>query len=112
MSFTEKNYIHRRICASDITLIKKSHTLNFYSFFLLLVTVVAQFTAKTANSEKASYLLFVNYIFLFKWKSFTNFMLSELTWKKFLLEEMMGEGGGPDAIYIYVALYFVSLQNC
>ena len=23
-----------------------------------------------------------------------------------------GGGGGPDAIYIYVALYFVSLQNC
>ena len=48
----------------ELTLIKKSHTLNCYSFlhtFLLktkitnslLVTVIAQFTAKTTNSEKA-----------------------------------------------------------
>ena len=28
--------------------------------------------------------------------------------KKFLLQEMVGEGGGgADAIYIYVALYFI-----
>ena len=32
--------------------------------------------------------------------------------KRFLLQEMVGEGGGADAIYIYVALYFVYLQNC
>ena len=38
----------------DLTLIKRSHTLNLYSFFLLSVTVVAQFTA---NSEKAIYFL-------------------------------------------------------
>ena len=48
----------------DITLIKKSHTLNYYLFsqkFLLknnltnwwLVIVVAQFTAEMTNSEKA-----------------------------------------------------------
>ena len=50
-----------RLCFSfscsgyDLTLIKKSHTLNFYSLFLLLVAVVAQFTAKTTNLEKAIY---------------------------------------------------------
>ena len=59
-----------RLCFSfscsgyDLTLTKKSNTLNCYSFlhkFLLktkitnslLVTVIAQFTAKTTNSEKA-----------------------------------------------------------
>ena len=63
-----------RLCFSfscsgyDLTLIKKSHTRNCYLFSqkfllktktykLLLVTVVAQFTAKTANSEKAIYFL-------------------------------------------------------
>ena len=55
--------IYFRLCFNfgcsgyDLTLIKKSHTLNFYSFFLLLVTVVAQFTVKTTNLEKAIYLL-------------------------------------------------------
>ena len=50
----------------DLTLIKKSHTLNCYLFlhnFLLkekitnslLVTVIAQFTAKTKNSEKTTF---------------------------------------------------------
>ena len=60
-----------RLCFSfsysgyDLTLIKKSHTLNFYSFlqkFLLKITVVAQFTAKTTNSEKAISRLFVTYV--------------------------------------------------
>ena len=46
-----------RCCGYELTLIKKSHTLNFYSFFLLLVTLVAQFTAKATNSEKAIYFL-------------------------------------------------------
>ena len=49
-----------RLCFSfswyDLTLIKKSHTLSFYSVFLLLVTVVAQFTAPF-TSEKAMYFL-------------------------------------------------------
>ena len=61
-----------RLCFSfscfvfHLTLIKKSHTLNCYSFlhkFLLktkitnslLVTVIAQFTAKTKNSEKTTF---------------------------------------------------------
>ena len=58
-----KNMIYFRLCFSfrysgyDLTLIKKTHALSFYSFFLLLVTVVVQFTAKTTNSEKAIYFL-------------------------------------------------------
>ena len=55
-------------CDYDLTVIKKSHTLNCYLIlqkFLLktkltnsfLVTVVAQFTAKTLNSGKAIYYL-------------------------------------------------------
>ena len=66
-------WYHFRLCFSfscssyDLTLIKKTHKTNCYSFlqkFLLkaktyksLVTGVAQFTAKTANSEKAIYFL-------------------------------------------------------
>ena len=51
--------IYFRLCCSDydLRLIKKSHTLNFYSLFLLLVTVIAQFTVKTTNLEKAIYFL-------------------------------------------------------
>ena len=98
--------IYFRLCFSfscygyDLTLIKKSLTLNFYSFLLLLVTVVAQFTAKTTNSEKAIYFLSliscsINKLkshILFTCKSLTKlFMLFDLTWKKiFLLQEMVG----------------------
>ena len=62
-----------RLCFSfscsgyGLTLVKKTHTINCYSFLqkLLLkpkirnslVTMVAQITAKTANSEKAFYFL-------------------------------------------------------
>ena len=55
--------IYFRLCFSfscsdyDLTLIKKSHALNFYSLFLLLVAGVTQFTAKTTNSEKVIYFL-------------------------------------------------------
>ena len=69
-----RTWYYFRFCFSfscsgyDLTLIKKSHTSNCYSFLqkfllktktykLLLVTVVAQFTAKT-NSEKAIYFSF------------------------------------------------------
>ena len=65
-----RTWYYFRLCFSfscfvfDLTLIKKSLTLNFYSFlhkFLLkikitnslLVTVIAEFTVKTTNSEKA-----------------------------------------------------------
>ena len=89
--------IYFRLCFSfscsgyDLTLIKKSHTLNFYLFFLLLVNVVAQFTAKTTNSEKAIYFLSLiscsisklKSHFLFTCKSFTKILFSDLTWKKF-----------------------------
>ena len=71
-----RTWYYFRLCFSfscfvfDLTLIKKSHTLKCYSFlhkFLLktkitnslLVTVIAQFTAKTTNPEKAT-LLFVH----------------------------------------------------
>ena len=59
--------IYFRLCCSDydLRLIKKSHTLNFYSLFLLLVTVVAQFTAKTTNSEKGISRHFVTYVLYF-----------------------------------------------
>ena len=72
-----RTWYYFRLCFSfscfvfDLTLIKKSHTLNCYSFlhkFLLktkitnsLVTVIAQFTVKTTNSERAT-LLFVHYV--------------------------------------------------
>ena len=69
-----RTWYYFRLCFSfscfvfDLTLIKKSHTLKCYSFlykFLLktkitnslLVTVIAQFTAKTTNSERALYFL-------------------------------------------------------
>ena len=72
--------IYFRLCFSfscsgyDLTLIKKSHTLNFYLFFLLLVNVVAQFTAKTTNSEKAIYFLPLKSHLLFTGKSFTKIL--------------------------------------
>ena len=89
--------IYFRLCFSfrysgyDLTLIKKTHALSFYSFFLLLVTVVVQFTAKTTNSEKAIYFLSLiscsisklKSHFLFTCKSFTKILFSDLTWKKF-----------------------------
>ena len=86
--------IYFRLCFSfscsdyDLTLIKKSHTLNFYSLFLLMVAGVAQFTAKTTNSKKDIYFLSLiscsinklkSYI-LFTCKSFNKyFMFSDLT---------------------------------
>ena len=83
----------------DLTLIKKNHTLNCHSFlhkFLLktkitnsmLVTVIAQFTAKTTNSEKAIYFLSIMCCSINKLKShllFTckNFVLWFFVEKKF-----------------------------
>ena len=59
-----------------LTLIKKRHTLNFYSFLqkfflktkthkLVVGNFVAQFTAKTRNSEKGISRLFVTYVLYF-----------------------------------------------
>ena len=53
-----RTWYYSRLCFSfscagcDHVVIKKSHTLNWYS---LLVTVAAQFTIKTTNSKKAIY---------------------------------------------------------
>ena len=41
----------------DVTLIKKSHKLNLYLLFLLMVAGVDQFTDKVTNSEKDIYFL-------------------------------------------------------
>ena len=91
--------------AFDLTLIKKSHTLNCYLFLykfllktkitdLLLVTVIAQFTAKTINSEKAIYFLSImscsiNHL-LFWCK---NFVFYDFMWKKGFAPEDGGGGG-------------------
>ena len=102
--------IYFRLCFSfscygyDLTLIKKSLTLNFYSFLLLLVTVVAQFTAKTTNSEKAIYFLLlmscsINKLkshILFTCKKFTKmFLISDLKWKKGFCFRMWSRGWLP-----------------
>ena len=55
--------IYFRFCFSFIcsdyglTLIKKSHILNFYLLFLLVMAGIAQFTVKTTNSKKDIYFL-------------------------------------------------------
>ena len=55
-----RTWYYSRLCFSfscagcDHVVIKKSHTLNWYS---LLVTVAAQFTIKTTNSKKSVYFL-------------------------------------------------------
>ena len=87
----------------DLTLIKKSHTLNCYLFlhnFLLkekitnslLVTVIAQFTAKTTNSEKAIYFLSIMSFSINKLKSHLLFTCKNLCFiilcgKKVLLQK-------------------------
>ena len=115
--------IYFRLCFSfscsgyDLTLIKKSHTLNFYLFFLLLVNVVAQFTAKTTNSEKAIYFLSLKSHLLFTGKSFTKILCFPINMeKKYLLQQM--EGGRPPPplstalilrnwrSYVFVGLFF------
>ena len=62
---------------------------------MLLVTVIAQFTAKTTNSEKAISFLPLIPCFINKLKSsmfFTckNFMFFDFTWKKILFQKMVG----------------------
>ena len=75
--------------AYDLTLIKKSHTLNCYSFYkscfpkqkltnLLLATVVGRCLTKTTNSGK-NCLLFVTYV-LFNNQSLTCYSLSLRPW--------------------------------
>ena len=71
-------------------------SVSLHSFFLLLVTVVAQFTAETTNSEKAIYFLLLMSCSINK---------LDFTWKKqFFLQEMVGRGGLPPAPF--------SLRSC
>ena len=116
--------IYFRLCFSfscsgyDLTLIKKSHTLNFYLFFLLLVNVVAQFTAKTTNSEKAIYFLSLKSHLLFTGKSFTKILCFPINVeKKYLLQQMVGGRPPPPPLstalilrnwrsYVFVGLFF------
>ena len=76
-------------------LITKSHTLNCYSFLLkfllktksLLATLIAQFTAKTTNSQKAIYFLSLMSCSINQPKSqklitCKDFIFSDFTWKK------------------------------
>ena len=99
-----RTWYYFRFCFSfscfvfEPTLIKKSHALNCYlllhKFLLktkiinsLLVTVIAQFKAKTTNSEKAIYFLSIMSCSIKKLKShllFTckNFMFYDFMWKK------------------------------
>ena len=106
-----REWYYFRLCFSfscflfNLTLIKKGHTLNCYSFlhkFLLktkntnslLVTVIAQFTAKTTNSEKTT-LRFVHHVLLNKW---TKVSLAIQLWKFYifwfyvLLQQIIGGG--------------------
>ena len=108
--------IYFRLCFSfscsgyDLTLIKKSHTLNFYLFFLLLVTVVAQFTAKTTNSEKAIYFLSLKSHVLFTGKSFTKILCFPINVeKKYLLQQM--EGGRPPPPPLYLRPWYYEIEE-
>ena len=98
--------IYFRLCFSfscsgyDLTLIKKSHTLNFYLFFLLLVNVVAQFTAKTTNSEKAIYFLSLKSHLLFTGKSFTKILCFPINVEKNICSRKW-RGAPPPPPFIY-----------
>ena len=105
--------IYFRLCFSfsfsgyDLTLIKKSRTLNFYSLLLLLVAVVAQFTTKTTNLEKAIY--FVSLIscsinklmshILFTCKSFTKILCFPIWLGKKIFTEGNGDRSCPSFLY-------------
>ena len=127
-----RTWYYFRLCFSfscfvfDLTLIQKSHALNCYPFlhkFLLkpkitnslLVTVIAQFTAKTTNSEKAIYFLSIMSFSINKLKShllftYKNLYFMILCGKKVLLQEMVrGRRGGlaPPSPHPHL-----SLQSC
>ena len=104
-------WYYLRLCLSfisfvfDLTLIKRSHTLNCYSFlhkFLLktkitislLVTVIAQFPGRKTNSEKGIYFLSIMSFSINKLKSYLFFTCKNLRFivlcrKNFLLKEMV-----------------------
>ena len=89
--------------AVTLHFLKKRHTLSFSSFFLLLVTVVAQFTAKTTNSEKAIY--FVSLLSCSINSSLTHYSHEKVSRKfylfnvekTFLLQEIAWAGGKAGA---------------
>ena len=93
----------------DVTLIKKSHTLNCYLFLQKLQTYklvvgVAEFTAKTINSDIAFYFLSLMSYSINKLKfhmlfTFKNFVFWFYVDKTFLLQEMVG--------VLYLDFYFI-----
>ena len=79
----------------------------------MLVTVVAQFTAETTNSEKAIYFLSLISCLVNKLKSHMllkckKFMFPDFKWKKIWLQEMVGEGDLiPSASLFFTAQYWI-----
>ena len=75
----------------------------------MFVTVVAQLTAKTTNSEKTIYFLSLMSCSINKLKSRMLFtckkcMFSNFTWKKYFCSKKWGRGGGagaPPAPFLY-----------
>ena len=104
-----RTWYHFRLCFSftcfvfDLTLIKRNHTLNCYSFlnkFLLktnitlLVTVIAQFSGRKTNLEKAIYFFSIMSFSINKLKSHLFFTCKNLCFvvlcrKNFLLKVMV-----------------------
>ena len=109
-----------RLCFSfscpgcELTFIKKESCIKFLFVFtkvlflkkkltnLLLVTVVAQFTAKTTNSEKTIYFLSLRSCSINKVshvihtsKFYDNFMFCDLRWKRNVCSWMWGRGWRP-----------------
>ena len=141
-------YLYFKLCFSsscsdyDLTLIKKWRTLNCYSFLQnfywkqklensLLVTVVAQFTAKTINSGKTIYFFSFKSCSINKHMSYVIHMQKQyffgFTWKKmFAQENGRGRGGVwrtpcPPAfflrpwtfvLYLTVVFSFLSKSYC
>ena len=106
-------------------LITKSHTLNCYLLLLkflfntksLLVTVVAQFTAKTTNSEKAIYFLSLTSCLVNRPKSqilitCKDFIFSDFTWKKIFAPGNGGWVGTPLPPCPPLSLRSCSLRSC
>ena len=88
---------------------------------IILQTVITQFTAKTINSEKAIYFLSLMSCSIKKLKFHTfftcnSFIFSDCSWKKSLLSEMVGVGGGgrrgaEEAGTLPAPLFHTALQN-
>ena len=109
--------IYFRLCFSfscsgyDLTLIKKSHTLNFYLFFLLLVNVVAQFTAKTTNSEKAIYFLSLKSHLLFTGKSFTKILCFPINVEKNICPSKWWGAALPPPPPLYLRPWYYKIEE-